>query len=243
MNHSYNSHSIILVLFLCSAKTSVRNNSSDRPWIYRIRYRLELYFGTYFYISEGYMKTNNIGFSGGAYSNMVSPEVRLNTTGCLKFALFLNGTGVGSLTLNRLFGPTFKQQVWQKIGNQGVKWIKVALTLQEGTFKLIFKTSHGPSDVAMFRIDNITLSTGTCDKLSGNICNFIFILTVLIVTFTYHSIWDEDIIESIFEQLVSHILVKTYKNVKHIHSYSSPLGKHLPVVIEIFHYQQIDYFT
>ena len=141
------------------------------------------------------MKTNSLGFTGGAYSNMVSPEVRLNTTGCLKFALFLNGRGVVSFTLYRLSGPTFKQQVWQKIGNQEVKWINVALTLQEGTFKLIFKASHGPSDEAMFRIDNITLSAGTCETLSGNICTFIFILTVLIVPFTYCSIWDEDIIE------------------------------------------------
>lgn len=52
--------------------------------------------------------------------------------------------------------------VWEVSGNQRYKWIKAAIDIHQGDFKIIFEGIRGSSEKSDIAIDDISLTKGTC---------------------------------------------------------------------------------
>lgn len=68
-------------------------------------------------------------------------------------------------------GTTLGDPVWQKIGNQGDKWMYGQVYLGDlGTRKLVFEAAVGKSYYSDTALDDIFVNDGSCPHTGRSLC-------------------------------------------------------------------------
>ncbi|XP_062616624.1 MAM and LDL-receptor class A domain-containing protein 2-like [Saccostrea cucullata] len=87
----------------------------------------------------------------------------------LSFWYFMNGVGIGILTLNKIDGNGSKTELWRRKGRQGREWIQATVNLPRGSFVISFEATarlfYG-SDLAVDDIEISPIRTTTNPPLS-----------------------------------------------------------------------------
>ena len=128
---------------------------------------IELYTISFSFSEDGfyvYINANN-GKENQA-TRFFSPNLHASDNSCFTFWYFMYASSKYKSDMGRL--RVYKdiiqthRIVWEVSGNQRLKWIKAAIDIHQGDFKIIFEGIRGSSEKSDIAIDDISLTKGTC---------------------------------------------------------------------------------
>lgn len=98
-----------------------------------------------------------------------SPNLHASDNSCFTFwyIMYASYTYKSDMGTLRVYKDSIQTDriVWEVSGNQRYGWIKAAIDIHQGDFKIIFEGIRGSSKRSDIAIDDISLTKGTC---SGN---------------------------------------------------------------------------